>query len=242
MLAVDVGATTIKMGHFSAVGVALAARTRRTTPHPCDPTRLVELIAQRAAHLEVERIGVGFPGEVDHGVVIDGANLTRSLGPMSPVDDELVKQWSGFALESELHRVSGLTVRVLNDAATAALGCARGVGVELVVTLGTGCGLALVRDGELVRVRDVGADTLVGSATYDDLLGERGRRRDEEKWIEHVVSAVTQLAHEFSATTIHLAGGNARRLSPYAFGEWGESLVIERNDPALIGAWRACYP
>jgi polyphosphate glucokinase len=187
-------------------------------------------------------LGLGFPGEVIDGVVRDGANLARPGGAATPVDDELAARWRGFPLERILTEATNCDVRVANDASMAALGCATGVGVELMVTLGTGCGLALVRDGVLVRVRDVGADVLVGSESYDALIGEQGRRRNEAEWLVHVVTAVTELASEFSATSIHLAGGNARRISPHAFGSWAESVIIERDEPALRGAWRACYP
>jgi polyphosphate glucokinase len=241
VLAVDVGATSIRMARFDREGAQLGARSRRSTPYPCTPEKLIAVVAERAGREPTQWIGLGFPGEVSAGVVMDGANLTRPGGVTTPVEEDLAARWRKFDLRSELETVTGCAVRVHNDASMAALGCTLGEGRELIVTLGTGCGLALVDNGALVPVRDVGADVLVGSDSYDALLGEQGRRRSEADWLVHVVSATTALATEFSATVIHLAGGNARRISPHAFGSWSSSVLIERDEPALFGAWRACY-
>jgi polyphosphate glucokinase len=121
----------------------------------------------------------------------------------------------------------------------AALGCVRGEGVELTITLGTGCGLAVVTGGELVPVRDLGNERFSEEASFDEAIGERGRAKDETEWAALVVNAVISLAREFDAEIVHLAGGNARRLVASTFGEWAPRILIERDDPALIGAWRA---
>jgi len=239
VLALDVGASTIKYAAFSRGGEMLTRKLKRSTPYPCTPDRLVEVLAARAGLLKPERLGVGFPGEVHDGRVVDAANLTRPGGSKSEVDPELAASWRGFDLQGAIAAATGRATLVMNDASMAALGCTLGAGVELVITLGTGCGLALVRAGRLVPVRDVGDETLVGSETYDMILGERGRARDPERWRVHVVTTVDELAREFHADVVHLAGGNARRLSPLAFGDISRKVLIERDDPALVGAWRA---
>jgi polyphosphate glucokinase len=241
VLAVDVGATSIRTGHFDRHGTMIATRTRRRTPYPCHPERLLTLITERASRHAVERVSVGFPGNVHDGVVIEGANLTRPGGLATPFSEDLAAQWAHFPLRDELARTTQCHATVANDASMAALGATHGTGTELVVTLGTGCGLALCRDGELVRVRDVGNEMLRGSASYDEVLGELGRRQGESQWLVHVVAAVSTLAEEFGATTIHLAGGNSRRISPHHFGARAHDVVIAHEDAALRGAWRASY-
>jgi polyphosphate glucokinase len=238
VLAVDVGATSMKFAGFSRRGEVLGAKARRPTAYPCPPERLVAAVAARAASVAPVRIGLGFPGEVADGVVLDAANLARAGGSRTPVDAALVRAWRGFDLRAALVAETGLATIVMNDAAMAAVGCAGDHGVELVLTLGTGCGLALVRRGRLVPARDVGAQPLHGAATFDDVLGERGRSADEGSWSREVVSAVERLAAEFGADVVHLAGGNARRLSPRAFAGAAVHVQIERGDPALLGAWR----
>jgi polyphosphate glucokinase len=239
VLAVDVGATSIKFASFTVGGEMLGAPSRRPTPYPCGPERLVECLVTRTRRLGPSAVGLGFPGEVDGGVVLDGANLARPGGPRTEVDPGLAASWRGFHLAAALESATGRPTVVLNDAAMAALGCATGTGTEIVVTLGTGCGLALLRGGQLVASRDVGDAPLIGSASHDEVLGERGRAADPEAWARHVVDAVSSLADEFGAGVVHLAGGNARRLSPRLFEDARTSVVIERGDPALLGAWRA---
>ncbi len=242
VLGIDVGATSIKFQRFDASGADVGKRARRATQFPCPPETLLSVIDERLALWPSTRIGLGFPGAVRDGVVLDGANLGRIGGAGTPFDPDLQRLWLEFPLQSVLRERTGATVHVANDAALAALGCALDQGNELVVTLGTGFGLSLVRDGRLADVRDVGDELLHSDETYDALLGELGRRSDPGAWMVHVVSAVIALADEFDAPTIHLAGGNARRLSPRAFGDWAPHVIIERDQPGLRGAWRMFYP
>lgn len=239
LLAVDLGATSLRTARFDERGEMIGARSRRRTPYPCTPERLVALVAERARRTDVGTVSLGFPGEVVDGVIGDAANLTRPAGLLSPPSAELDRRWRGYELQVELAKATGCETIVLNDAAMAALGAMTGVGTELVITLGAGCGLALAHDGTLVKVRDVGNELLRGSETYDDVLGERGRRGDETAWLQHVVATVDALANEFHADVMHLGGGNARRISPHAFGARAGQIRIARDDVGLRGAFLA---
>ena len=63
VLAIDIGATTIKSCVVSRVGEQLEVPRRRATPYPCTPPRLVEVVSARIDESDNERVGVGFPGE-----------------------------------------------------------------------------------------------------------------------------------------------------------------------------------
>ena len=241
VLAVDVGATSIKSRIFDSAGEARDSRSKRPTPRPCTPARLVELLATKCLEAGVERLGVGFPGEVDRGIVLDAANLSRRAGPGSPVEPSLFREWANFDLVGELQRATRCEVLVENDAVMAARGCLVGLGVEMVLTLGTGCGFALARNGDLIAVRDLGGEELIEGSSFDEVLGEVARSRDEARWQIHVQHAIDSLCAEFAVDVVHLAGGNARRLSPHQFVGGAEHVVIERDDPALLGAWRSFH-
>lgn len=240
ILAVDIGATTIKFCPVDLGGVLGAVRRRRT-PYPCEPTRLAALLAQRILASGLTQVGVGFPGEIEDGLVTDPGNLSRRAGMGSDIDAELDELWRGFPLEEALRRSTDREVRVVNDASLAALGCCSGVGIELVVTLGTGFGLALEIDGQLRGVRDVGAEALE-ARTYDEVLGERSRAADEAQWRSSLAEAVLGFDREFHPTVLHLAGGNARRLSPHFVPELSCPVVIHGNDAPLRGALKLFYP
>jgi polyphosphate glucokinase len=157
------------------------------------------------------------------------------------VDPDLEAQWRGFALQDELCKATGRDVRVVNDATLAALGSIDGQGVELVLTLGTGLGIALAIDGMLRKIRDVGAEVFVRGKTYDQTIGEHSRSLDEEHWGELLVMAADGFVREFGATTVHLAGGNARRVTPALFDEAHYRVVINGNQASIRGAAKLFY-
>lgn len=238
LLAVDVGATNIKYCLVDADGTLLEVPRRRPTPYPCTPERLVGVVADRIIRAKVTRAGVGFPGEFAEGRVVRPGNLSRPGGVSTPVDPDLDAHWRGFELQRALHEATGADVRVVNDASLAALGACQGVGREVVITLGTGLGLALVVEGELVRVRDVGAAPFDEGRTYDQALGERARAENEARWHRDVVRAVVDFSGEFGATAVHLAGGNARRVTPDIFTDIVVPVEIDGNFAPLRGAAR----
>jgi hypothetical protein len=47
---------------------------------------------------------------------------------------------------------------------------------------------------------------------------------------------VGNFASEFSADTLHLGGGNARRVAPGLLEDLGQRIVINDNDATLQGA------
>jgi polyphosphate glucokinase len=107
--------------------------------------------------------------------------------------------------------------------------------------LGTGFGLALEIDGQLQEVRDVGAEGFVNGRTYDEELGERSRSRDEMRWRSLLDKAVAGFVREFRATTVHLVGGNARRLSPNSLRAVSVPLLINGNEASLHGVAKLFY-
>lgn len=241
ILAIDIGATNIKFCHVDYQGQLLEPIRRKPTPYPCTPERLVEFLCERILQTDTKWVGVGFPGEFDDGHVVRPGNLSRPGGVTTEKDPSLDLQWRGFALQDALRSATKRDVRVVNDAKLAALGCCEGKGVELVLTLGTGCGLALSVDGDLRKVRDVGAEIFEDGQTYDELLGERARSTDEEKWLKKLVKAVKKFSVEFDASTVHLAGGNARRVAPNIFAQLACRVEIDGNQAPLHGAAKLFY-
>jgi polyphosphate glucokinase len=241
ILAIDIGASNLKFCHVDIHGELLEAVRRRRTPYPCDPSRLVTVLGERILRSGSHYVGVGFPGELEDGLVTDPGNLSRRGGAGSEVDEGLDRRWRGFALQGALRQMTSRDVRVVNDAALAALGCCSGVGIELVLTLGTGLGLALEIDGVLQSVRDVGAETFIDACSYDEVLGEGARATDEARWRTHLAKALLGFAGEFRCDTLHLAGGNAKRLSPAFVPGLHCPVVIHGNEAPLRGVAKLFY-
>lgn len=238
VFAIDIGATNIKYVMLTEDGDVTEKGHRRPTPYPCPPDKLVATLAELIAQSGATRVGVGFPGDFRAGVVLRPGNLSRPGGVTTAIDPDLEHQWIDFGLQAALREASGRDVRVVNDATLAALGCQTGHGREVVMTLGTGCGLSLFIDGTMRRVRDVGLATLRDGFTYDECLGEQGRQRGEDSWHHDVKLAIEGFVAEFDADTVHLAGGNARRLHRDFFRSVPCQLIFNSNEVSLRGAAR----
>ena len=136
-LAIDIGGTGLKAAVLDAEGHMLDKRVRVHTPGDPTPEAVVEALAHLVARLpEFDRISIGFPGVVRRGVVLTAPNLGT-------------RKWKGFALQDALSERFGKPARLENDAEVAGLGVIAGKGLEVVVTLGTGCGTAIFSDGRM---------------------------------------------------------------------------------------------
>jgi polyphosphate glucokinase len=170
------------------------------------------------------------------GLVVEPGNLSRPEGFTSDIDPLLHAEWKNTNLEQAFRAASRQDVRVVNDATLAALGCSEGTGNELVFTLGTGFGIALVVNGALIKIRDVGAELFFEGRSYDRMLGEFARSQDEIRWNSLLLRAVNNFVEEFSADTVHLGGGNSRRVDLTQFSDAAYRIVVNDNDATLRGA------
>ncbi len=110
-------------------------------------------------------------------------------GRIAAEPHNLAKGWVGF----DFARALGAPVRIVNDAAMQALGSYRG-GRMLFLGLGTGLGVTLLLDGA-IEPTELGHMPYKHGRTYEDYLGERGRRqRGNKKWRKSVNEIVASSA------------------------------------------------
>lgn len=238
VLAVDIGATFIKFCSVDHAGHLLDEVTRLRTPYPCLPVALTEVVATIINESGRSRAGVGFPGEMTQGRVLEPGNLSRAGGISTPIDQRIHAKWLDFDFESALRARCRAHVRVVNDATLAAHGYAQGVGRELVFTLGTGLGISLVVDGKWQKIRDVGAEAFHDEGSYDEVFGDPARARDVVTWRRHFADAVAEFIDEFRADVVHVGGGNARFARPEDVRDVGCPVVFNDNEGTLRGAAR----
>jgi polyphosphate glucokinase len=101
----------------------------------------------------------------------------------------------------------------VNDVDLQGLGVVRGVGVELVLTLGTGMGAALFTEGVLVPNLELGHHPFRDGKTYEDLVRDTELKRiGKAEWSARVISALEQLEPIFNYDLLHLGGGNAQNI------------------------------
>lgn len=162
---VDVGGTTVKMGFFETDG-RLIDKWEITTDTADNGKAVLPDIAKAIdnklaqegiSKSDVEGVGIGVPGPVRGDGVVNGC---VNLG------------WGVINVAEELGRLTGLTVKVGNDANVAALGemwqgGARGSKDVIMVTLGTGVGGGIIVDGHVVAGFN-GAGGEIGHVTVNN--------------------------------------------------------------------------
>lgn len=200
-LSIDIGGTGIKMIVLDAAGKPISPRSRELTPQPASPRPMLEVIAKMLlTQPKFDRVSVGFPGVVVHGIVQTAANLDR-------------EGWKGFDLCSEIARMTAVPVRVINDADLQGYGVIIGRGVELVLTLGTGLGSALFVNGHLVHNLELGHHPFKKGKTYEERVSDAEfRRLGKKEWSQRVKEMLDQLAPIFNYDILHLGGGNAEHV------------------------------
>ena len=145
---VDVGGTTIKMGFFETDGKLLDKWEIKTNTENGGAEILSDIaksidnkLAQEGISKDdVQGVGMGIPGPVRSDGVV---NRCVNLG------------WGVFNAAEKLGELTGLPVKVGNDANVAALGeiwqgGAKGSKDAIMVTLGTGVGGGVIVDGKIV--------------------------------------------------------------------------------------------
>lgn len=199
-LAVDIGGSGVKAMLLDDQGKPLTDRLRAKTPVPSTPANITAIIADFAKQLgEFDRASVGFPGVIKKGVVYTAANLD--------------KKWIEYPLAENLSKALGKPVRVANDAVVQGLGAVTGVGVELVITLGTGLGAGLYIHGIPIPSLEMGHHPFRDGSTYEDDLGRRALEKNgKKKWNKRVGEAIDQLYKLFYYDRIYIGGGNAKEI------------------------------
>ena len=222
-LAIDIGGTGTKMLTLDGAGVALNERHRELTPKPCTPEALIALLGTMIPQQPAfDRVSVGFPGIVKRGVVFTAPNLGTEA-------------WANTDLGGAIHEITGKPVRVANDAELQGYGVISGVGVELVLTLGTGLGTGLYTDGRLVPNLEFGHHPLTEGMTYEQrVCNAEMKSIGKKRWNARVAEAVAQLEPIFNYDTLHVGGGNAKKLTV----DLPSNVVVFTNVEGLAGGVR----
>jgi polyphosphate glucokinase len=202
-LAIDIGGTGIKAALLDEDGRMIGDRQRVTTPSkPVSPRALLAAIDAAVTPLgPFARVSVGFPGYVRGGRVLTAPNLGNEA-------------LAGFDLQQALSDHLGKPVRVLNDADVQGFGAVKGSGIEMVLTLGTGAGTAIFRDGELMPHLELAHHPVSGDKTYDEYIGNAARKKKGNKaWSKRVAKVIGILREVVRFDHLYIGGGNAKALT-----------------------------
>lgn len=232
-LAIDVGGTGIKASVLDASGRMVADRVRVVTKYPLSPSSFVSVLHDLVQPLpRCDRASVGFPGVVRDGHIVTAPHFVTKRGPGSKVVPELASAWSGFDAAGGLGSSLGMPVKVLNDADLQGLAVIHGHGLEFVVTLGTGVGTALFRDGRLAPHLELAHHPLARDESYNERIGEAALERiGPKRWRKRVLDALATLEGLVNFDHCFVGGGNAR----YLKGRLPAGYEVVDNVAGILG-------
>jgi polyphosphate glucokinase len=221
----------------------IGERRRIKTPYPLPPDGrdgLVELLVAFAAHLDrADQVAIGFPGAVRAGKILRAPHFVATFGLGTPVDPEMVRRWEGFPLRAALAQRLGVPVRVVNDAELHGRAVITGVGLEVVVTLGTGFGAAIFEQGVAAPHLELSHMLHPNHDTFDQALGNRARKRvGDTRWNARVATGLALLDEVCDCDHLYLGGGNGRAVHRDGLGELRKKVTVIDNDAGILGGPR----
>ncbi len=242
-LAIDCGGGGIKASVLDEDATMLVHPLRVPTPYPLPPERFVRTLDEiRRGLPPVDRATVGLPGMIRHGAVISTPHYITTRGPRSRVDPHLRQRWHHFDAQAALAEAFGVPTLVLNDAEVHGAGVVAGVGLELVLTLGTGLGCAMFDDGDLAPHLELSQAPVRWGLSYDTYVGEKERRRlGNPFWSRRVRTMVQALRPVMLWDRLYLGGGNGAKVVPAVLTTLGDDVEVVPNAAALVGGVRAWH-
>ncbi|MFB9235062.1 ROK family protein [Plantactinospora siamensis] len=240
-LSIDCGGGGIKASVLDAAGTMRARPIRVPTPYPLPTALFVKTLVDLGGRLpSADRVTVGMPGMLRHGVVVATPHYVTRSGPRTRVDPDLEAEWSGFDARTALADGFGMPVLVLNDAEVHGAGVVAGTGLELMLTLGTGLGCAMFDGGRLAPHLELSQAPVRWGMSYDTYIGEHERRRlGDSFWSRRVRGVVEGLRPVFCWDRLYLGGGNSRLIRPDQLVRMGDDVVVVPNDAGILGGVRA---
>ncbi|MEP7229926.1 MAG: ROK family protein [Ginsengibacter sp.] len=220
ILSIDIGGSNIKATVLNEDGDFIQDYQKLPTPDPATPGKVLDVIRQLADKFtDYNYVAVGFPGFIKNGVVKTAPNL----GTL---------EWAEFNLEKNLQLLLGKLVIAINDADLQGLAVAEGKGVEMVVTLGTGFGSAIINNGALIPHLEIAHHPITKKKDYDEYIGEEELKRiGKKKWNKRMKRVIEILKVVVNYDTLYISGGNADKLN----FKLDKNIIIVGNRDGIKG-------
>jgi polyphosphate glucokinase len=220
ILTIDIGGSNIKAMILNEKGVAVSDYKRVETPEPSTPANVMETIKTLAKELTgYDNISAGFPGYIKDGVVKTAPNLGT-------------EQWKDYDLQSALTTSFKKPAKVVNDADLQGIAVVSGKGLEMVITLGTGFGTALLKDGKLLPHLEIGQHPIKTNRTYDEYIGQKAfENKGKAHWNERLKKVINILKTVYNYDRLYISGGNAKNID----FKLDDNIAIANNRDGIKG-------
>jgi polyphosphate glucokinase len=223
ILCIDIGGSGIKASLINQDAEVLVEYRKISTPHPANPQNIINAITKLVSDFpEFDVVSAGFPGYVRDGIVHTAPNL----------DNE---SWKLTDLSEGLKNALGKPAKVVNDADLQGLGIVSGKGLEMVMTLGTGFGTALLNEGLLLPHLELSHLPATKSKDFDAYIGEKALQEiGERKWNKRMERVFQIFKTVINYDALYVSGGNAKRLRI----PLDDNVKIVSNRDGILGGAR----
>jgi len=222
-LSIDIGGSHIKATILNDKGELQMDYDKVPTPMPSTPENMIAAIKKLVKTFPAyDMISVGFPGYVKRGVIKTAPNLGNEA-------------WKDFDLSKKLAEELGKPTRVVNDADMQGLGLVSGKGLEMVVTLGTGFGTALLVDGQLMPHLEISHHPISKGKDYDEYIGDKALQKEGvKKWNSRMKKVLKVIKTVVNYDTLYIGGGNSDKLN----FKLDKNIKIVSNQDGIKGGAR----
>jgi len=223
ILSIDIGGSNIKATVLNASGTFLDEYQKLPTPSPANPEKVLDVINQLAQKFSTfDKVAAGFPGFIKDGIVKTAPNLGTAA-------------WANFDLTKALEEVLHKPALIVNDADLQGLAVVSGKGLELMITLGTGFGTALLRDGVLMPHLEIAHHPVTKNKDYDEYVGEfEFKRIGKKNWNKRMKRVIGILKVVFNYDRLYISGGSAKEIN----FKLDDNIVIAGNRDGIKGGAR----
>ncbi len=238
ILGIDIGGTGIKGAVVNVkTGELVSERLKKATPPGAqrdDVKEVVNLLIEDLAWKKDKPIGFGFPSVVKDGVCHTATNIS--------------KKWIGKNLNKSFSKSTGnKQVYCINDADAA--GIAEVIynldvvldGTSIFLTIGTGIGSAVFKNGELLRNTELGLLEFKGDILerYASNKVRRDKELDYPEWASRLNEVLQHIEKILYPELFILGGGISKRI--HLFQEYLETKCpVQKskfeNNAGIIGA------
>jgi polyphosphate glucokinase len=223
ILTLDIGGSHIKATILNGEGKPLMESEKVPTPLQANPDSLISSIKVLVINFPAyDKISAGFPGYVKNGIIQTAPNLDSA-------------SWNNVDMSKKLQDALGKPAKVVNDADLQGLGIVSRKGLEMVITLGTGFGTALLKDGNLLPHMELAHHPFTKKKTYDDYVGQKELDKvGKAKWNKRMKKVLQVLKEVFNYDQLYISGGNADKLN----FELDKNIKIGTNKDGIKGGAR----
>ena len=238
ILGIDVGATGTKAAMVDIeAGDLVTEKIKLKTPDSKSPEDMAKVICELVDHFDQRNqpVGIGFPSVIQNGISLTASNIDKS--------------WIGLPINDFLTEKCQSEVYVINDADAAGISeMTYGVGKDkkgtvILLTLGTGIGSAIFKDGLLLRNTELGQlEIKEKSKVAEYYTANSARKREKMEWDEYskILNAYLEYVNRiFYPDLMILGGGISKRFDLFKehIGSHMNVVPAEKyNNAGIIGA------